>query len=570
MEGDSRGVSEKEVDDAEEIKVTNENNTNKVMNQQQQQEEEKKKMMKKKKNKKKRRSLSLPRFGCLRTESVENGGVDMEVQFPGERNDPAHLVIMVNGIIGSAQNWRFAAKQFLKKYPEDLRSRTLLYLFQVKNVISRHPSVQKISFVGHSLGGLVARYAIARLYEQEQTRDISQTNGDCGTDHLGDSCPEGQSKGKIAGLEPMNFITFATPHLGSLWHKQVPLFGGSRALEKLAARISWLLGRTGKHLFFKDGKNGKPPLLLQMASDCEDLKFISALQSFRRRVAYANAGFDHIVGWSTSSLRRRNELPKIKHLPRGDKYPHIINVEAAKIATLDEVPSEAKINGDEKINIEEEVLKGLTKLSWERVDVYFKGSRQRLLAHSTIQVKNYWSNSDGADFIHHKLLSSPFHCINISILPLLLLLQLQHSRPCFLLRFRNIIMIKPPATRNQRCKGLKVKHVLQICGMLALCIWMLHQFRNTYDKDGKLVQNVMSEHEAMKLGRKYLDPRLRESENKETGEEVEESRAEEAEDDGRGDDREKAEGEESEEVEDLIDEEDTDKESETVDAEEIM
>ena len=97
----------------------------------------------------------------------------------------------------------------------------LLYLFQVKYVISRHPSVQKISFVGHSLGGLVARYAIARLYEQDLTQEISQTNGDCGTDHLGDSCPEGKFKGKIAGLEPMNFITFASPHLGSRWHKQV-------------------------------------------------------------------------------------------------------------------------------------------------------------------------------------------------------------------------------------------------------------------------------------------------------------------------------------------------------------
>ncbi|KAI7996513.1 hypothetical protein LOK49_LG10G00255 [Camellia lanceoleosa] len=31
----------------------------------------------------------------------------------------------------------------------------------------------------------------------------------------------------------------------------------------------------------------------------------SALWSFRRRVAYANARYDHLVGWSTSSLQRR-------------------------------------------------------------------------------------------------------------------------------------------------------------------------------------------------------------------------------------------------------------------------
>ncbi|XVF36491.1 hypothetical protein REPUB_Repub19eG0063000 [Reevesia pubescens] len=408
MEGDSRREQEKEVDDAEQIKDRNENNnTNKIKN----------KKKKKKKNKK-RRSLSLVRFGCLRVESDENGGVDMEVEFPGERKDPSHLVIMVHGIIGSAQNWRFAAKQFLKSYPEDAivhcseRNSSMLTFDgvdvmgdrlaeEVKYVISRHPSVQKISFVGHSLGGLVARYAIARLYEQDLTRENSQTNGNCGTDHLGDSCPQG--KGKIAGLEPVNFITVASPHLGSRWHKQVPLFRGSRALEKVAARISWFLGRTGKHLFLTDGKNGKPPLLLQMVRDCEDLKFMSALQSFRRRVVYANASFDHIVGWSTSSLRRRNELPKIKHLPRGEKYPHIVKVETSETATFDEVPSEANINGNEKIDLEEEMIRALTKLSWERVDVYFKGSRQRLLAHTTIQVKSYWFNSDGADVVQHMI-----------------------------------------------------------------------------------------------------------------------------------------------------------------------
>lgn len=113
--------------------------------------------------------------------------------------------------------------------------------------------------------------------------------------------------------------------------------------------------------------------------------------------------FLDIVGWSTSSLRRRNELPKIKHLPRSDRYPHVINVEPAKTATLDETPFEAKINGDEKINMEEEMIRGLTKLSWERVDVYFKGSRQRILAHSTIQVKSYWVNSDGADVVQHMI-----------------------------------------------------------------------------------------------------------------------------------------------------------------------
>jgi triacylglycerol esterase/lipase EstA (alpha/beta hydrolase family) len=68
--------------------------------------------------------------------------------------------------------------------------------------------VQKISFVAHSLGGLVARYAIGRLYEPPS--------------HLNSSINENSDgKGLIAGLMPMNFITLASPHLGSRGNKQV-------------------------------------------------------------------------------------------------------------------------------------------------------------------------------------------------------------------------------------------------------------------------------------------------------------------------------------------------------------
>ena len=88
---------------------------------------------------------------------------------------------------------------------------------------TRHPSVQKISFVGHSLGGLIARYAIARLYERDITEEISHENGNCKSDESEDkdNCVQEKPRGKIAGLEPVNFITSATPHLGSRFHKQV-------------------------------------------------------------------------------------------------------------------------------------------------------------------------------------------------------------------------------------------------------------------------------------------------------------------------------------------------------------
>lgn len=52
------------------------------------------------------------------------------------------------------------------------------------------------------------------------------------------------------------------------------MFCGLQKLEKLAAHASWLLGRTGKHLFLTDCDDGKPPLLLQMIKDTDDLKFV--------------------------------------------------------------------------------------------------------------------------------------------------------------------------------------------------------------------------------------------------------------------------------------------------------
>lgn len=209
-------------------------------------------------------------------------------------------------------------------------------------------------------------------------------------------------KGSIAGLEPMNFVTVATPHLGSRGHRQLPFLCGVLFLEKQASQTAHLIaGRSGKHLFLTDNDEGKPPLLVRMASDSYELKFISALNSFKRRVAYANVNFDHVVGWSTSSIRRLHELPKANLLANDEKYPHIVYVEHESLgAVCNNVSSYAE---DKEIDFEEEMIGGLTQVPWERVDVSFHKSRQRYIAHNTIQVKSYWLNSDGADVIYHMI-----------------------------------------------------------------------------------------------------------------------------------------------------------------------
>ena len=91
------------------------------------------------------------------------------------------------------------------------------------SVIERYPHLHKISFIGHSLGGLIARYAIALLYGRNFLTRLPKVSGTAGNNRSGDILHEEKYIGKIAGLEPINFITCATPHLGSRGHKQVTI-----------------------------------------------------------------------------------------------------------------------------------------------------------------------------------------------------------------------------------------------------------------------------------------------------------------------------------------------------------
>ncbi|KAJ0772110.1 putative alpha/Beta hydrolase, lipase [Helianthus annuus] len=310
-----------------------------------------------------------------------------------------HLVVMVNGILGSSTDWKFAAEQFVKTIPDKVfvhrseknaASQTLdgvdvmgeRLSQEVLEVIKQKPNLRKISFVAHSVGGLVARYAIGKLYRPPK-----------------EGLSVEESTATIGGLVPMNFITVATPHLGSRGNRQVPFLFGVSAFEKAAVLvIHWIFRRTGRHLFLTDNDEGKPPLLKRMLQDDGDCYFMSALRSFHRRVAYSNVGCDHIVGWRTSSIRRNIELPKWGDSVN-EKYPHIVYEERCKAYDGEQVSTDGDTNND----LEEELVTGLSRVSWEKVDVSFHNSRQRFAAHSVIQVKDDYMHTDGVDVIQHMI-----------------------------------------------------------------------------------------------------------------------------------------------------------------------
>ncbi|KAL5999323.1 hypothetical protein ACLOJK_040774 [Asimina triloba] len=262
---------------------------------------------------------------------------------------------------------------------------------QVVEVIGRKQGINKISFIAHSVGGLVARYAIGRLYKPRK-ENLENESGVVQNE---------DTRGTIAGLEAMNFITVATPHLGSRGHKQ--------------------------HLFLNDTDKGDTPLLKRMVEDCGDLYYMSALRAFRHRVVYSNVGYDRIlslvlllfymqycwlssclkkhfciprlsfnsdiVGWRTSSIRRNFELPKWEDSV-SEKYPHIVYEEQMK--GRDDKMGESVTDGDDKSDVLEEVLvAGLSRVSWEKVDVSFHTCKQKFAAHSIIQrnARNVLSSS---------------------------------------------------------------------------------------------------------------------------------------------------------------------------------
>ena len=134
-----------------------------------------------------------------------------------------------------------------------------------------------------------------------------------------------------------------------------------------------------------------------------------------------------------------------------------------------------------------------------------------------------------------------------------------------------------------------MKHAIQICLVLAICIWLLYQVKHSHEKkkayeesSGKISEKMQGGREIIKLGRKDLHPQVEETtfeteRKEELEQEIEESKPEESEDEGRGGgddeidghDQERVEEEESQEVEDLIDEEDRERDegSEELDGE---
>ncbi|KAI0492061.1 hypothetical protein KFK09_026326 [Dendrobium nobile] len=371
-------------------------------------------------------------FG-YQTMGTTQGGITVPYNISQVKHEPDHLLVLVHGIFASPKDWTYAEAELKRQLGSNFlihvsSSNTYIKTFagidgagkrladEVLTVVQKTKSLRKISFLAHSLGGLFARYAVAVLYSSDKLNKIQHNNIVDSTDGNPDRLGYISALGKIAGLEPINFITLATPHLGVRGRKQLPFLLGVSFLEKLAAPLAPMFtGRTGSQLFLTDGEPKNPPLLLRMSSDFKDLKFLSSLGAFKNRIIYANVSYDHMVGWRTSSIRRETELVK-PPLQSLDGYKHIVNVkycppilsdgphfppEAAKAKEAAKNVPNTQNTAEYHDVMEEEMIRGLQRIGWKKVDVSFHSTCWPFFAHNNIHVKSEWLHNAGAGVIAH-------------------------------------------------------------------------------------------------------------------------------------------------------------------------
>eukprot|EP01155_Anaeramoeba_flamelloides_P002118 Anaeramoba_flamelloidesa1057183_94.p1 GENE.a1057183_94~~a1057183_94.p1 ORF type:complete len:381 (-),score=84.04 a1057183_94:6-1148(-) len=149
--------------------------------------------------------------------------------------------------------------------------------FQKNIIIGQKPTY--FSIIGHSLGGLIVRYALYFLYKENW---FAKNDVIC-----------------------KNFVTFATPHLGA---RKVD---SQNTFDKIFNKFMIYLGKSCDELALNDAKEGDEPLLVKMTSK----EFLKPLQLFQQRILYGNLLFDWKVDFESALIVpncRDNDLLKIQ------------------------------------------------------------------------------------------------------------------------------------------------------------------------------------------------------------------------------------------------------------------
>lgn len=385
-----------------------------------------------------------------------------------EARNYEHLVVMVHGLGGAQEDWDVLKEKLVGELEEEGED-VLLYASKVnrksgtfagidvcserlamelKVVLKMNPGLRYISFLCHSMGGLIARHACGVHYDAQS--------------------------GRIFGLEARHIVTIATPHLGCHveGESQVPMIGWGRNIPLLGANVLKVMfnaatspsvvGSVGKRslqqLFMHDGGDSiGQPLILKLVQDYPgEGWFFSALKQFQTRVCYANSSGDALVGWANASLRKVSELPvslNASFKGRGILMEDALhqglwkqegNAENGSNGSSKEAPRDAEessessgvefdleedsdfgekheadskedlmmscesfptqnneFRGSDRQVIVDYMLERLQSLPWCRIDVSFKKKSVPFMAHTHIQVTRKWMDFVGISVAEH-------------------------------------------------------------------------------------------------------------------------------------------------------------------------
>lgn len=213
-----------------------------------------------------------------------------------------HLIILAHGIDGAASDmhavreailglhiagvevWETRANEGSFTHDGIFKCAERIWIELLPAIEERTASLQsplRISFVGHSMGGLMLRAVSAILHASPQSQDVS--------------------------LDTL--VCIASPHLGC----RLLGNGGGGGVAPLMSALGPSMMRAGLRLI--KGSTG-PDLLLDndsLARLCDEAH-CRALAAFRRRIVYTNGSGDWLVNVESASLLAASELDAVRPL----------------------------------------------------------------------------------------------------------------------------------------------------------------------------------------------------------------------------------------------------------------
>ena len=230
--------------------------------------------------------------------------------------------------------------------------------------------IKALSVVGHSLGGLYARYLVRLL-------------NDCFV---------------FEAIEPRFFITLASPHLST----RRPQRG---AFNVMFQSFGQIINKTTNEMFMED--DPIQPILYRMTEE----SFIQPLRQFKRRILYSNVINDFQVYFCTGSISVRN--PYVKDgasMERSDAYSDITawSLKNVRKRMQHDLIADGDIDkfavGDPKAHLLRAMFLRLNDLLWERYEAVFS----TLFAHEQIIFKrSFFAGSKVAKHLSDGILDYP-------------------------------------------------------------------------------------------------------------------------------------------------------------------